>query len=151
MKITDSTEDAERLLHSEIESLGKDLRRAAYLEALRSRGEPVEITASDVERARERLVWKRAPLSSLAQSISQLYIILGLLLFAGGLGYPWILRTLQNESGILSLLVSLTGTVMVLLGLFSRFYFEHISTLRSRFTYREPDNESAHHAPYNQR
>lgn len=53
------TEAAESLLNAELGRLGADLRDEAINEALRSRGTPVEVTASDVRRAAEHFRKKK--------------------------------------------------------------------------------------------
>ena len=71
------TEEAKKLIAEELRSLAEELEKEAIAEALRSRGRPVEVTASDVRRARIRFVKRDRPLLPVTDLLLRAYLVLG--------------------------------------------------------------------------
>ena len=72
------TPEAERLLLEEIVRLRGQVMDASVDEALATRGEPVEVTASDVRRAVSRLTWQRGRLGRRMDRVLRLYTLMGI-------------------------------------------------------------------------
>src|SRR5882762_2124819 len=88
------TEEARRLLGEERKRLGDELEEEAFREALRSRGEPVEVTANDVRIATKRFVKSDSRFDSgrpsFMNTLLKTYFILGVVIFFGGVFYPYL-------------------------------------------------------------
>lgn len=135
MKITGTfTKEAEQLIDAEIKEISTELRSAAMDEALRSRGEPVEITASDVRRARKRLVWRRTPLRPMTELTLKLYMVIGALLFLGGLLYPYATTFIKQAARgeMVSFLMALMGLCIGLAAVFAKYYLEIVHRIRMK-------------------
>lgn len=90
------TPEAERALADEAERLSAELRKESVEQALRTRGKPVEVTASDVTRARSLFVKRDLPLLPLTEMLLRAYADLGVLLILGGGLYPVVRPLLDN-------------------------------------------------------
>jgi TRAP-type uncharacterized transport system fused permease subunit len=128
------TPEADRLLHEESQRLHNELYAESVGEALRSRGEPIEVTASDVLRAGLLFVKKRSFLRPMTDLLTRAYVVLGALMTAVGLSYPY-LRNFFSQAKLEDrfwAVVVVTGIAMALLGVLARFYFEYLYRLRTR-------------------
>lgn len=113
------TEEAERLLAEESQRLAAELRDEAINEALRLRGEPIEVTASDVRRA--RAVFERAPPSLLrptTRKLLRLYAVVGWIMFLLGVSLPTIKQVVRSSDPESQLwyLMALSGLVVGIVG-----------------------------------
>lgn len=118
------TKEADELLRLETHVFQNDLRRESYDSALRSRGLPVEVTASDVMRAKGLMRAGRRPITSSTDFLLKVYIIVGMCMFVAGLGYPRLKRILEESSPIdrASFTMSLAGVALAALAAFMRHY-----------------------------
>ena len=123
------TKEAEQLIESEIKVISEELRQAAIDEAFQIRGEPVEVTASDVRRARNRLTWQRAPLKPKTDLILKIYIFIGATLFLVGLLYPYI-KLVAETDYVVSLSMGLAGLIMAASAFFMRYYFSSMRRIK---------------------
>ncbi len=128
------TSEARRLLERESERIASELEEEAFNEALRSRGEPVEVTASDVRKAASRFVKRDVPLRPYTDLLLKVYLATGILLFFGGLLYPYIKSLLENSRSDtrISVLVAISGVVLSLFSFFFRYYMEALIRTKSR-------------------
>lgn len=126
------TKEAERLLEQEVEGLRNEFRQAAVDEALRLRGEPVEVTASDVKRARRLFTKRAAPLYPMTWFILRLYIVTGLLVFVGGIAYPYLRQMLDTADSVarVSVILTVSGLILVAVSLVMKFYFHALRGAR---------------------
>jgi len=118
------TKEAEQLIESEIKVISEELRQAAIDEAFQIRGEPVEVTASDVRRARNRLTWQRASLKPSTDLILKIYMFIGATLSLVGFLYPYI-RQLMAETGNMSkffVSMGLLGLITTVVSFLTRYY-----------------------------
>lgn len=128
------TEEAKRLLEAERERLGLELEETAFNEALISRGEPVEITASDVRKARSYFHIAPPVDRSPIDLMYKLYIWVGIAGFIGGALYPMFRKFLIEADPITktSLTISLSGLGMALFMFFFRRYYENLRRQRMK-------------------
>jgi len=126
------TEEASKLLEQETKKLGEDLKREAVNEALRSRGEPVEVTASDVKRAREMFQKREQTLRPTTALILRMYTVIGALMFVVGMTYPYMREFFYKTDfeSRLSFLIALTGLGLSVVSFFMKNYFD--LSLRSK-------------------
>lgn len=73
------TIEAEKILEIESQSIAKELREAAINEALISRGEPIEVTACDVMKARVLFQMKQLKLEDYNKELREALKILAML------------------------------------------------------------------------
>lgn len=120
------TEEAKRILQQENDKFILELKEAAFFEAINSRGEPVEVTASDIIRARQ--LFKRTnrikPMSDL---LIKTYAILGLMMLIVGLYYPQFKSMFDTSDPIskYSLLLTVSGMAMILLSFFAQKFLQY--------------------------
>jgi hypothetical protein len=128
------TEEAKRLLEEESRLLAEELKQEAVAEALRSRGRPVEVTASDVRKARIRFIKRERQLLPMTNLVLRIYAILGGFLFIGGLLYPFVKPLIEKADLVsrISLMVSGMGLVLLFAAAFGRYYFAHRYQMRAR-------------------
>ena len=131
MKIEHSfTEAAKQILAEEKENLGKGLEEEAINEAFRSRGKPIEVTSSDVLRAREHFRKKKDDLAQLGfpstSRVLQGYFWLGIaILVATAIVlllepfYPILETVVGRDSERFPILIS-AGLGLLLFGIFGR-------------------------------
>lgn len=127
------TEEARKLLEKESKEIFKELKKAAINEALR-RGEPVEITASDVRRAKSLFIRRKIPPKPFIDFVLKIYAVLGIILFSGGFLYP-ILREYFYRSDYYvrySFIIAVAGLSLALFSLLARKYFESIYRIKSK-------------------
>jgi hypothetical protein len=137
------TPEAKRLLEEESMLIAQQLEQEAIAEALRNRGRPVEVTSSDVRRARIRFVKRDRPLLPVTDLLLRLYMFGGLFLLAGGFLYPLIRSYLSQQDAVThtSLLISLMGLTIALVGFLGRYYIHWREQLRARQKYEEYEQE----------
>lgn len=143
------TEEATKLLDRESKSLAQELRDAAVNEALRSRGEPVEVTASDVRRAREMFQRREIKLRPTTDLVLRLYMIIGAGMCVVGLAYP-ALQDLMTRTGMesrLSLIMALAGLVTSILAFVMRQHLEAMVKGRTRRALEQEDKTSSQQPP----
>jgi hypothetical protein len=114
------TDEAVRLLREESESLTRELREAAIREALQSRGVPVEVTASDVRKARQLFVRRPPALTPMTDLILRIYTFLGALIFIFGVSFPYIRKLIHESDPVVrtSFLIGVSGFCVSLTSLF---------------------------------
>ena len=111
------TDGASQALHDLSAELATELRDRAIEEALRTRGEPVEVTASDVLRARYQQSHeiRVSRVSSSTSTLFRLYFYVGILTAIIGFTYPFLsgyIKTIElTQDERLSLMLGLTGLV----------------------------------------
>lgn len=128
------TEEAKKVLLEEAQRIAKELEQEAISEALRSRGEPVEVTASDVRKARVRFVRFDRPFVPRSDIILRVYAILGAVVAIGGLFYPF-LRPLiisNDPTTRFSLAFAVSGLVISAVALFMRSYIKSVYETKAR-------------------
>lgn len=138
------TEEAAKLLEQETKKFGEELKEEAVNEALRSRGEPVEVTASDVKRAREMFQKGEARLRPATALLLRTYMVLGALMFVVGMIYPY-MREFYYKSDVesrLSFMIAIAGLIMVVASLFMRNYFDMALQSKTRRTLDKTKKES---------
>jgi hypothetical protein len=137
------TEEAQKLLAEEARLLREELEQEAVAEARRSRGRPIEVTASDVRRARIRFVKRDRTILPMTDLILRVYMIAGALVFVGGFLYPLLRPLLAQQDPIArtSLMISLGGLAMAAAGFFGRFYVRWVDDRRARRRYEEYEQE----------
>jgi len=123
------TKEAEQLIESEIKMISEELKQASIDEAFHIRGEPVEVTASDVRRARNRLTWQRRPLIPSTDLILKIYMFIGATLFLAGLLYPYI-KLLTETDYVVSLSICLIGLITAISSFFMRYYFSSMRRIK---------------------
>jgi hypothetical protein len=129
------TDEATKLLETESKRMANDLREAAVNEALRSRGEPVEVTASDVRKAQELFRKQEAKLPPpRGIMLLKIYALFGGLVFFLGLLYPSVREFIfkRDLTSRLSLMVAIAGLFIALVSLFLAWYFETMLQSRPR-------------------
>jgi hypothetical protein len=140
------TKEAEQLIESEIKVISEELRQAAIDEAFQIRGEPVEVTASDVRRVRNRLIWQRAPLKPGTDLILKIYMFIGATLFLVGFLYPYI-RQLMAETGSMTkffVSMGLFGLIITVVSLLARYFLNSMHKIKmgkTRLEYFETKEE----------
>jgi hypothetical protein len=136
------TEEAMKLLEKEGKALADELRQAAINEALSSRGEPVEVTASDVRKAKESFQTKALKLRPLTPLLLKLYIWFGLFLVCCSTFAILLSSELYQVSRPLALL-GLTGlSVSIIAYMMTRFILD--ARLKSRIR-RPAEQEERQH------
>ena len=138
------TEEAGKLLDSESILLSDELRQAAINEALRSRGEPVEVTASDVRKARQLFQKREIKLRPTTDLLLKFYMLLGVAIFIGGMGYP-VLRDMMERTGMHTYstsMISMSGLVISVVAYSMRLYLDALLKTRSRRTTETETKES---------
>lgn len=118
------TEEAKRLLEKESQRLIEELKEQAFNEALRSRGEPVEVTATDVRRASMAFVRPRfRSLPPNLQRLLRVYLLTGIIMSLFGLGilaYPYLRSLIQADfKSQVGFITTITG---LFVSLFSTFF-----------------------------
>ena len=128
------TEEASRLLEKESDILANELREEAINEAIRSRGEPIEVTASDVRKARALFTKRSFPLKPTTDLILWLYFGMGITMFLVGVSYPFLRKLLYEADLIsrLSLMIALAGLGLALCSFFIRYYLAAVLRRKSR-------------------
>jgi len=121
------TEEAKKLLAKEAGILAEELREEAIAEALRSRGRPVEVTASDVRRARLRFV-KQEERRSKTEVLMQVYMIMGYLI-----SIVAVVSSLVLQDNPVFYLLMTVGLMMVGVGLLTWFYLRKKSRTLERY------------------
>ncbi len=124
-KIDLFTEEAKQAITTETQSLSEELIEEATNEALAARGEPIEVTASDVRRARARIVRVQQSPKLSSNFLWQIYAVMGGLIALGGLIYPTVRPILESSDPVTrsSLLISLMGATMALFSLGVLYFF----------------------------
>jgi len=138
------TEEAIKLLEQETKRFGEELKEEAVNEALRSRGEPVEVTASDVRRAREMFQKRGAKLRPATALLLRTYMVFGALIFVVGMIYPY-MREFFYKSDVesrLSFMIAIAGLTMATASFFMRNYLDMALRSKTRRTLDETKNES---------
>jgi hypothetical protein len=137
------TSEAKRLLDEEARELAAELEQEAIAEALRNRGRPVEVTASDVRRARIRFTKRDRPLLPMTDLLLRFYLFGGLMLFVGGFLYPLVRPFIleANPEARASFLVSLAGLAAATVGFVGRFFLKWREELRARHKYEEYERQ----------
>lgn len=128
------TEEATRLIKEETEALGWELRQEAISEALSSRGEPLEVTASDVKKARERFVRRKPAMMPMTTLLLRIYVIGGALVFIGGISYPYIRKIILESDQVnrIAFMIAISGLGVSLMSLFMGRYLYAIRSSRLR-------------------
>lgn len=138
------TEEASRLLEQETKKFGEELKQEAVNEALRSRGEPVEVTASDVRRAGEMFQKREASLRPKTALILRMYTVLGALMFVVGMTYPY-MREFFNRTDFesrLSFMIAIMGLILAVASFFMKNYFDISLRSKIRKTLEESEKGS---------
>src|SRR5688500_4156707 len=117
------TDEAKRLLEKESQRMTEELTEQALNEALRSRGEPVEVTATDVRRASMAFVRPRPQsLSPGLQRLLRVYLLTGILTSLFGLGiltYPYLKSLVQTDfKSQIGLITTITGLLVSFFSIF---------------------------------
>lgn len=135
------TGEARRLLREEQEKLVLDLEKEAIGEALRTRGEPVEVTASDVRKARQMFTKREPSLRPVSDLLLRVYTVLGVLMFVIGIMYPFFKEMLIKYDTVsrISFMISLAGLALAVFSMFMRKYFDalHMTRMRRRLEEQE--------------
>jgi hypothetical protein len=128
------TPEAERVLAEESAHINAEFRKQAIDEALRARGTPVEVTASDVRRARSRFVRRDAPLYPMTAMLLRVYLVIGVLLAIAGIAYPTVKRLVESGDPTLRLsaMMGIAGAVLTLISFMGQYYFRARSEAASR-------------------
>jgi len=128
------TEEATRLLDRESIQIYEELRDAAINEALRSRGEPVEVTGSDVRKARSLFIKREYPLRPMTEFVLRVYAVLGIAMMFGGLFYPYLRSFLEQSdfSSRIAIMLAFMGLVLTVVSFLSRYYFQAIYKMKFR-------------------
>jgi hypothetical protein len=126
------TDEASRLLEQETKKFGEELKQEAVNEALRSRGEPVEVTASDVRRAKEMFQKREASLRPGTALFLRIYMVLGALMFVGGMIYPYIREYIYKSENQLSFVIAISGLIVLLFSTFLKSYLDMILRYKTR-------------------
>ena len=156
------TDDAQRALQQSLSRLERRIRAKAADYAIKSRGTPTEVTASDIEKAyrdliargpqdayRDRLedgrkLWRR---TANLRFIATVYTWLGALIAICGATYPFVRAKLVDPSVRFSLVFGLCGLFISAVGLSFRSYLNFREALRKEATrplsimdvYRKPE------------
>jgi len=139
------TDEAASLLDRESKQLTEELREAAVNEALRSRGEPVEVTASDVRKARGFFQRRQAHLRPTTALLLRSYVVGGAVMFVIGMMYPYI-REFMFERDIISkfsFLIAVSGLLISLASFFMMNYLSAILRAKSRRAMEEASKEES--------
>jgi hypothetical protein len=128
------TDEARRLLQQEAARMAEELQQEAFTEALTSRGEPVEVTASDVRKARSLFVKSDKPIRPVTDFVLRVYATIGVLTFVGAILYPFVRKFIEqtDSTSRVSAWVALTGLIFAGAAWFMRVYLESARRLRSR-------------------
>jgi|GEM_PF-4859542 len=136
------TDEAIRLLGEESNYLIEQFRSDCIKEALTSRGEPIEVTASDVKKVRKRFVM-HFPMIEYKSNIDMLlriYFFFGIIISVGGLAYPYIEVYFKqvNEISKTSFLVAISGLLLSVMSGIIRYYLKYTRDVKlKRFLERE--------------
>ncbi len=89
--------------------------RTAVLEEASKRGKPIEITQSDVENVKINVASPSR--KRITESILVIYLVVGILIFVGGLFFPLISRIWYSGDYVIrvSYLIALTGLVFAVI------------------------------------
>jgi hypothetical protein len=119
------TPEAEQLLEEQTKEIMSELRKASIEEAFQSRGEPVEVTASDVKRIISNTYLRRKSLKPATDFILRVYMIIGILIFIVAIFYGSFSSLLQNlsDSQILSFSIGIAGIVLAFTSYLMRYYY----------------------------
>ncbi len=147
------TPEAERILAEESSRLVEEFRQQAMDEALRARGTPVEVTASDVRRARLRFVKREGPLRPLTEMTLRVYAVLGALLVIGGTLYPVIKPLIEKGDPTFktSLLLAGMGVVLLVTSVLGRYYLRIRNEILSRRLLERYEREREEEGPSRRR
>jgi len=128
------TDEARRLLEEETSRMAEELEQEAFTEALTSRGEPVEVTASDVRKARSLFVKRATPIRPQLDLLLRAYAVFGVLIFVGAILYPFVRKFIEqtDETSRVSALVALAGLIFAGVAWFGRVYLEAVHRQRIR-------------------
>src|SRR5437667_3894105 len=128
------TSEAARILEEESKLLIDELRQEAIDQALSSRGQPVEVTASDVRRARLRFVKREVPFMPTTEMLFRVYAVVGVVTAMGGLLYPYLMPLLEKNdpTARMSLLISIAGLSLVVASVLGRYFLRIRYEIRSR-------------------
>jgi hypothetical protein len=158
------TDEAQRALQNSLMRIERRIRAKAADHAIKVRGTPSEVTASDIEKAYRELVafsnryvvpsriengpkhWRK---SNSLRLLATLYTWIGALTAVCGIVYPFVRTKLLDPSVRFSVLTGLAGVVLAALGLSLRQYLDFREAVRKeeslkRFdqyisVYRKPD------------
>ena len=138
------TEEASKLLEQETNKFGVELKQEAVNEALRSRGEPVEVTASDVRRAREMFQKRERSLRPKTALILRMYTVLGALMFVVGMTYPYMREFFYRTDPVsrLSFMIALMGLALSVVSFFMKNYIDLSLRSKMRKTLEESEKSS---------
>lgn len=137
------TEESRRILVQEAHKLAEDLEREAVEEAMRARGRPIEVTGSDVRRARAIFVKRQRPMLPLTQVVVRAYTVVGMLLFVGGIAFPVFREFVWTRDPVVkvSFGISVFGLGLAILGWFFQGYLARQLEFRSWVRLRTYDQE----------
>jgi hypothetical protein len=132
------TEEANKLLEQQSGKIVNELKEASIDEALQARGEPVEVTASDVKRVISNIYLKKKSIKYSTELILQLYMIIGVIIFVVALVYQPLKEFYAKLSGsdIVILIFALLGLILAVSS-----YFVREILKRRRLKYPKDTNE----------
>jgi len=139
------TDEAQRALQTSLQRVERRIRAKAADLAIKARGTPTEVTASDIEKAYRELIGsgtrdvfpgkteidrKLGRKTINLRFISTLYVWFGVLIALCGVTYPFIRPKLIDPSVRFSVLVGLSGLLVAALGQGLKAYLNYSELLR---------------------